>query len=124
MMGEDTAQKAITKPSSKSASTSSRNARNTKNGNDAVLEESGEKGKGSDLQRRLATVCPAHYQRLNPLTGRKVTAERDRYREQRNTYSKQFDDLSKMRNTDVETLFEKHKEVTNVQSKGVCYARA
>jgi len=47
-----------------------------------------------------------------------MTAERDRYREQRNTYSKQFEELSKTRSTEVESLLERYKENAVVQSKG------
>ncbi|WWD21190.1 hypothetical protein CI109_105674 [Kwoniella shandongensis] len=46
-----------------------------------------------------------------------MTAERDRLRTQRDTFSKQFEELSKTRSTDVEGLFEKYKQKAEIQAK-------
>ncbi|WWD06937.1 hypothetical protein V865_005034 [Kwoniella europaea PYCC6329] len=53
-----------------------------------------------ELRRKLATV----------------TAERDRYRTQRDTYSSQFEELTKSR-TEGEGLFEKYKQKADLQAK-------
>ena len=47
-----------------------------------------------------------------------MTAERDRLRAQRETISKQFEELSKLRKSEAETLFEKYKEKAAVQVQG------
>ena len=47
-----------------------------------------------------------------------MTSENDRLRKQRDTYSKQFDELSRIRNTDSEKLFDKFKQNVEVQTKG------
>jgi hypothetical protein len=47
-----------------------------------------------------------------------LTSENDRLRKQRDTYAKQFDELSRIRNTDSEKLFDKHKQNVEVQTKG------
>ncbi|KAK8844149.1 hypothetical protein IAR55_006943 [Kwoniella newhampshirensis] len=46
-----------------------------------------------------------------------MTVERDRLRTQRDAFSKQFEDLSKTRSTDVEGLFEKYKQKADMQAK-------
>lgn len=47
-----------------------------------------------------------------------MTSENDRLRKQRDTYSKQFDELSRIRNTDSEKLFDKYKLNVEIQTKG------
>jgi hypothetical protein len=47
-----------------------------------------------------------------------LTSENERLRKQRDTYSKQFDELSRIRNTDSEKLFDKYKQNVEVQTKG------
>lgn len=47
-----------------------------------------------------------------------MTSENDRLREQRDAFSKQFDELSRIRNTDSEKLFDKFKQNVDVQTKG------
>ncbi len=47
-----------------------------------------------------------------------MTAERDRLRIQRDTFTKQFEELSKTRSTDIEGVFEKYKEKAGLQAKG------
>jgi len=47
-----------------------------------------------------------------------LTAENERLRKQRDEFAKQFDDLSRIRNTESEKLFEKQKQNTVVQAKG------
>ncbi|WRT69248.1 uncharacterized protein IL334_006232 [Kwoniella shivajii] len=54
----------------------------------------------SDLRKKLAVV----------------TSERDRYRTQRDTFSSQFEELTKTR-SDSEGLFEKYKQKVDLQSK-------
>ncbi|KAK1922717.1 hypothetical protein DB88DRAFT_496076 [Papiliotrema laurentii] len=57
--------------------------------------------RAADLERRLQAL----------------TAERDRLRSQRDEFGRQFEELSKTRNTEVEALFEKYKEKAAVQAK-------
>lgn len=47
-----------------------------------------------------------------------MTADRDRLRKQRDEVSKQFEDLSRLRNTESEKLFERYKEVSETAGKG------
>ena len=47
-----------------------------------------------------------------------MALERDRLKTQRDTFSKQFEELSKTRSTDVEGVFEKYKEKAGLQAKG------
>jgi hypothetical protein len=47
-----------------------------------------------------------------------LNAENDRLRKQRDEYAKQFDELTRIRNTETEKLFEKQKQNAEVQAKG------
>lgn len=47
-----------------------------------------------------------------------VSSERDRLRAHRDMYAKQFEDLSRLRNTETEGLFEQYREKVEIQSKG------
>ena len=47
-----------------------------------------------------------------------MTLERDRMRTQRDTFSKQFEELSKTRSTDVEGVLEKYKEKAGTHANG------
>ncbi|GFZ47185.1 hypothetical protein JCM24511_04928 [Saitozyma sp. JCM 24511] len=69
---------------------------------DDEAEEDGESGRSaSELKRKLTAM----------------TAERDRLRSQRDGFSKQFEELSKLRTTDMESVFDKYKEKTALQAK-------
>ncbi len=74
-----------------------------------------------DWQRRL-TAVRLHYLfiRKNGLLMmyHQMTAERDRLRTQRDAFTKQFEELSKTRSTDIEGVFEKYKEKAGLQAKG------
>jgi hypothetical protein len=48
-----------------------------------------------------------------------MTVERERLRSQRDAFAKQFEELSKLRNTDTEAVFEKYKEKVTLQAKSV-----
>jgi hypothetical protein len=52
-----------------------------------------------------------------------MTAERDRLRSQRDGFSKQFEELSKLRTTDMESVFDKYKEKTALQAKSESASR-
>lgn len=54
---------------------------------------------------------------LIPLT-RQVSAERDRLRKQRDELSKQFEDLTRLRNTETEKLFERYRETAETAARG------
>jgi len=47
-----------------------------------------------------------------------MTSQRDRYRSQRDEFTKQFEELSKLRQTEAEGQFEKLKEKTAVYAQG------
>ncbi|WVW79550.1 hypothetical protein I302_101519 [Kwoniella bestiolae CBS 10118] len=66
----------------------------------ALQPNNGEEDDVKELKRKLAAV----------------TSERDRYRSQRDTYSSQFEELTKSR-TDEEGLFEKYKQKADLQAK-------
>lgn len=50
-----------------------------------------------------------------------MTSERDRIQSQSDKFSKQFEELSKLRSTDAEALLQKYKEKTEIQAKGRRY---
>lgn len=50
-----------------------------------------------------------------------MTSERDRLQSQSDKFSKQFEELSKLRSTDAEALLKKYKEKTEIQAKGRRY---
>lgn len=47
-----------------------------------------------------------------------MTAERDRCKALNDDLAKQFEQLSKLRGTDVESVFEKYKERADMRAKG------
>ncbi|WVQ81346.1 hypothetical protein IAT38_003469 [Cryptococcus sp. DSM 104549] len=72
-----------------------------KAGKNVVLEEDGVDGGAAELKRRLKAV----------------SAERDRLRTQRDTFAKQFEELSKLRSSATEELFAKFRETAELASK-------
>lgn len=53
-----------------------------------------------------------------------MTAERDRAIRERDTFAKQFEDLSRLRSTEAETLLTKFKEQAAAVAKGRCILEA
>lgn len=47
-----------------------------------------------------------------------MTSERDRLRKERDTFAKQFEELSRLRNTASESLYDRYKEKATLQAKG------
>jgi hypothetical protein len=75
-----------------------------------------ERKSSSDPTKKIAFVRTAA--RYTGGADDKLASENDRLRKQRDTYSKQFDELSRIRNTDSEKLFDKYKQNVEVQTKG------
>ncbi|WVQ74468.1 hypothetical protein IAR50_004069 [Cryptococcus sp. DSM 104548] len=65
------------------------------------LQEAEDEGDVRELKKRLATA----------------NAESTRLRTQRDTFAKQFEELSKLRSTDAESLLEKYKQKVEIQTK-------
>ncbi|KAK4689382.1 hypothetical protein P7C73_g745, partial [Tremellales sp. Uapishka_1] len=72
------------------------------------MTEDVEGGGGKDVQRQIAEL----QRKLST-----ITSERDRLKNQRETFAKQFEELSKLRTTDTEALFERYKEKSALQAK-------
>ena len=103
----------LVKSSEKVASKATKSKKDT---GDEEEERPVERKSSSDPSKKIAFVRSAGC-RLKEADGQ-LTSENDRLRKQRDTYSKQFDELSRIRNTDSEKLFDKYKQNVEVQTKG------
>ena len=79
--------------------------------------------KVAKLQRRITSVSPVYCVGMagsSRLIRWQISSERDRLRDQRDTFTNQFEELSKQRSTEVESLFERFKEKSGIHAKGQC----
>ncbi|ODN76847.1 hypothetical protein L202_05441 [Cryptococcus amylolentus CBS 6039] len=74
--------------------------KSSKSKNKRPLQEADDEGDVRELKKQLATV----------------SAERDRLRSQKDTFAKQFEELSRLRSTEAESLLEKYKEKVKIQT--------
>ena len=68
----------------------------------------------TELRRRLDSVGGC----CKVCADGQITAERDRLRTQRDAITRQFEDLSKVRTTEQEKVYERYKEKANLKAKG------
>jgi len=103
----------LVKVGEKAASKATKSKKDT---GDEEEERPVERKSSSDPTKKIAFVRPAS-RSMTEADGQ-LTSENDRLRKQRDTFSKQFDELSRIRNTDSEKLFDKYKQNVEVQTKG------
>lgn len=114
------------KPSKPAAKSTGKNARTAKKAADDEDEEdiddmntAAPEASGSDLSKKLTSVgCSVSKNGKRSELMFQMTAERDRLRKQRDEVSKHFENLTRIRNTDTEKLFERYRETAETAAKG------